>query len=46
MYDKVLKQVCSTFGMETSQEEQQKAMDMFLEGGDVSISLPTGYGKS
>ena len=34
------------FGIETSQEEQQKAIDMFLEGNDVSISLPTGYGKS
>ena len=28
------------------QEEQQKAIDMFLEGNDVSVSLPTGNGKS
>ena len=46
MYDKVLRQVCATFGIETFQEEQQKAIDMFLEGNDVSISLSTGYGKS
>ena len=46
MYDKVLRQVCATFGIETFQEEQQKAIDMFLEGNDVSISLQTGYGKS
>ena len=24
----------------------QKAIDMFLEGTDVCISLPSGYGKS
>ena len=28
------------------QEEQQKAMNMFFEGNGVSISLPTGFGKS
>lgn len=28
------------------QEEQQKAVDMFFEGNDVSVLLPTGYGKS
>ena len=26
--------------------EQQKAIDMFFEGNDVSVSLPTCYGKS
>ena len=41
-----LRQVCATFGIETFQEEQQKATEMFLEGNDVSVSLPTGYGKS
>ena len=46
MYDKVLRQVCATFGIERFQEEQQKAIDMFFEGNDVSVSLPTGYGKS
>ena len=46
MYDKVLRQVCATFGIETFQEEQQKAIDMFFVDNDVSVSLPTGYGKS
>ena len=32
--------------METFQEAQQKAIDVFFEGNDVSVSLPTGYGKS
>ena len=41
-----LRQVCATFGIEAFQEEQQKATEMFFEGNDVSVSLPTGYGKS
>ena len=41
-----LRQVCATFGIEVFQEEQQKATEMFFEGNDVSVSLPTGYGKS
>ena len=43
IYDEVLRQVCATFGMETFQEEQQKAIDMFFEGNDVSVSSPTGH---
>ena len=46
IYDEVLRQVCATFGTETFQEEQQKAIDMFFEGNDVSVSLLTGYRKS
>ena len=42
----VLRQVCATFGIESFQEEQQKAIDMLSEGNDVSVSLPTGSGKS
>ena len=45
IYDEVLRQVCATFGIETFQEEQQKAIDMFFEGNTASVSLPTGYGK-
>ena len=45
IYDEVLRQVCATFGIETFQE-QQKAIDIFFEVNDVSVSLPTGYGKS
>ena len=46
IYDKVLRQVCATFGMETFQENQRKAIDMFFEGNDVSVSSPTGHWKS
>ena len=45
IYDEVLRQVCATFGIETFQE-QQKAIDIFFEVHDFSVSLPTGYGKS
>ena len=45
IYDEVLRQVCATFGIETFQE-QQKAIYIFFEVNDVSVSLPTGYGKS
>ena len=31
------------FWIEIFQEEQQKAIDMFFEGNEVSVSLPTGY---
>ena len=44
IYDEVLRQVCATFG--TFQEEQQKAIDMFFVGEDVSVLLPTAHGKS
>ena len=40
------RQVYVTSGIETFQKDQQKAIDMFFEGNDVSVSLPTGYGKS
>ena len=43
IYDEVLSQVCATFGIEAFQEEQQKTIDMFFEGNDASVSLPTGY---
>ena len=29
IYDEVLRQVCAAFGIETFQEEQQKAIDIF-----------------
>ena len=40
------RQVYVTFRIETFQKDQQKAKNMFFEGNDVSVSLPTGYGKS
>ena len=46
IYDDIFRQVYVTFGIETFQKDQQKAIDMFFEGNDISVSLPTGYGKS
>ena len=45
IYNEVLKKVCATFRIEAFEEERQKAIDMFFEGNDVSVSLPTGYGN-
>ena len=36
IYDEVLRQVCATFGIETFQEKQQKAINMF---SNVTMSL-------
>ena len=46
IYDDIFRQVYETFGIEIFQKDQQKAIDMFFEGNDVSVSLLTGYGKS
>ena len=35
----------TSFGIETFQDEPKKVIDMFFEVNDVSVSLPTGYGK-
>ena len=37
IYDEALRQVSMTFGPETFQEEQQKAIDMFFKGNNVSV---------
>ena len=36
IYDEVLRQVCATFGIETFQEKQQKAINTF---SNVTVSL-------
>ena len=41
-----LNQACMTFRIDKFHEEQQEAIDLFFEGKDVFVSLPTGYGKS
>ena len=46
IYDYAFRQVCGTFGIDKFQGEQQKAIDMFFEGNDVSVSLPTGHGNT
>ena len=43
----VLRQVYANFGIETFQEEHQKAIDIkFFESNDVFFLLPIGYEKS
>ena len=46
IYDYAFRQVCTTFGIDKFQGEQQKAIDMFFEGNDVSVLLPTGHGNT
>ena len=46
IYDYAFRQVCATFGIDKFQGEQQKAIDMFFEGNNVSVSLPTGHGNT
>ncbi|XP_019854607.1 PREDICTED: uncharacterized protein LOC105313494 [Amphimedon queenslandica] len=39
--------ICATqFGYETLKEEQKRAVVSFVEGNDVFVTLPTGFGKS
>jgi len=46
VYAAALDRVCVTFGVQTSHEEQRKAIDTFFEGKDIFVSLLTTYGKS
>ena len=45
-FNAAIKEVCETFVIENFHEEQQEAIDLFFDGKDVFVSLPTGYGKS
>ena len=38
--------VCSTFGVQNLNLQQEKAAAEFLSRSDVFVNLPTGYGKS
>ena len=42
---KAVSGVCSTFGVQNLNPQQEKAVSEFLSGSDVFINLPTGYGK-
>ena len=37
--------VCSTFGVQNLNPQQEKAFAEFLSGSDVFVNLPTGHGK-
>ena len=42
---KAVSGVCSTFGFQNLNAQQEKAVAEFLSGSDVFVNLPTGYGK-
>lgn len=45
-FQKAVSDVCSTFGVQKLYPQQEKALSEFLNGSDVFVNLPTGYGKS
>ena len=42
---KAVSDVCSTFGVQNLNPQQEKAVAEFLSGSDVFLNLPTGHGK-
>ena len=42
---KAVSGVCSTFGVQNLNRQQEKAVAEFLSGSDVFVNLPTGHGK-
>ena len=42
---KAVSGVCSTFGVQNLNLQQEKAVAEFLSGSDVFVNLPTGHGK-
>ena len=42
---KAVSGVCSTFGVQNLNPQQEKAFAEFLSGSDVFVNLPTGHGK-
>ena len=42
---KAVSAVCSTFGVQNLNLQQEKAVAEFLSGSDVLVNLPTGHGK-
>ena len=44
--DKIIMDASVSFGYNELKVEQHKALKAFVEGRDVFVALPTGYGKS
>ena len=42
---KAVSGVCSTFGVQNLDPQQEKAVAEFLSRSNVFVNLPTGYGK-
>ena len=40
------REAAKSLGYPTLKDEREKVLSKFLEGNDVFVSLPTGYGKS
>ena len=43
---KAISGVCSAFGVQNLNPQQEKAVAEFLSGSNVFVNLPTEYGKS
>lgn len=44
--DVLIEKAAASIGYQSLKEEQKRAVKAFVEGKDVFVSLPTGYGKS
>ena len=44
--DKAITFACETVGVETLKDQQRQAIQLFSQGSDVFVCLPTGFGKS
>ena len=44
--DRVIHEASCAYGYPDLKAEQKKVLKSFVEGKDVFVSLPTGYGKS
>ena len=42
----VIRAAAASFGYSSLKSEQERALEAFIRGEDVFVSLPTGYGKS
>ena len=44
--EKMIDDAASSSGYPTLKPEQKRVLKAFVEGRDIFVSLPTGYGKS
>ena len=44
--ESIIREVAASLGITTVKKEQHEAISKFVEGRDVFVTLPTGYGKS
>ena len=46
MVESIIREVFARLGIISVKKEQQEAIGKFVEGRDVFVAPPTGYGKS